>query len=122
MIIQPLTSTSPPITPRTTAVDAPGRPVDELGGTHVDTAETNSDTRSEPERRGIEDVVSEVNEFIKPFNNALQFSIDDTTGATIVKVIDTETEEVIKQIPSEEMLALAKAIGQLKGLLVKQQA
>lgn len=67
-------------------------------------------------------VVKEVNDFIKPLNNSLQFSIDKETGTTVVKVIDTETQEMIKQIPSEEMLALAKALDQLKGLLVKQQA
>ena len=67
-------------------------------------------------------VVEEVNDFIKPINNSLQFSIDKDLGTTVVKVIDTDTAEMIKQIPSEEMLALAKAIGQLKGLLVKQQA
>lgn len=84
-------------------------------------ANTSSDTASWPVQR-LEDVVKEVNDFIKPINNSLQFSIDDDTGTTVVKVIDSDTDEVIKQIPSEEMLALAKAIGQLKGLLVKQQA
>ena len=63
-----------------------------------------------------------VNDFVKPLNSALQFNIDDSTGLTVVKVIDTDTKDVIKQIPSEDMLALAKALDQIKGLLVKQQA
>ena len=63
-----------------------------------------------------------VNDFVKPFNSALQFNVDDSTGQTVVKVIDADTKEVIKQIPSEEMLALAKALDQLKGFLVKQKA
>ena len=70
----------------------------------------------------LRDVVKAVNDFVKPFNDTLLFSIDKDTGTTVVKVIDTETEEVIKQIPSEEMLALAKALDQLRGLLVKQKA
>lgn len=70
----------------------------------------------------LRDVVNAVNDFVKPFNDTLLFSIDKETGTTVVKVTDTETEEVIKQIPSEEMLALAKALDQFRGLLVKQKA
>lgn len=84
----------------------------------------NSDT-APPGQLANEDelnqVVQEMNDFVKPINNSLEFSVDKDTGTTVVKVLDTETQEVIKQIPSEEMLALAKAIGQLKGLFVKQQ-
>lgn len=79
-------------------------------------------TSTPPLDEELNAVVKEVNDFIKPLNNSLQFSIDKETGTTVVKVIDTETQEMIKQIPSEEMLALAKALDQLKGLLVKQQA
>lgn len=70
----------------------------------------------------LKDIVKAVNDFVKPFNDTLLFSIDKDTGTTVVKVVDTETEEVIKQIPSEEMLALSKALEQLRGLLVKQKA
>lgn len=79
-------------------------------------------TSTPPLDEELNAVVKEVNDFIKPLNNSLQFSIDKETGTTVVKVIDTETQEMIKQISSEEMLALAKALDQLKGLLVKQQA
>jgi flagellar protein FlaG len=63
-----------------------------------------------------------VNEFIKPLNNSLQFNIDDDTGKTVVKVIDTATKEVIRQFPSEEMLSIAKAIDKMQGLLIHQKA
>lgn len=67
-------------------------------------------------------VIKSVNDIIKPFNNSLQFNIDQDSGRTVVKIMDSTTQEVIKQIPSEEMLALAKALDQLKGLLVTQKA
>jgi len=38
----------------------------------------------------------------------LQFSVDDSTGRVIVTVTDSETNEVIRQIPSEELLALSR--------------
>lgn len=51
----------------------------------------------------------------------LLFSIDDDSGRTIVKVVDNATKEVIRQIPSEEILSIAKALDRLKGLLIKQE-
>lgn len=52
----------------------------------------------------------------------LQFSMDQETGKTIVKVVDISTKEVIRQIPSEEVLAIAKSLDKLQGLLLRQQA
>lgn len=66
--------------------------------------------------------IQAVNDFVQRINNSLQFSVDKDTGKTIVKVVDISTQEVIKQIPSEEMVAIAKALDQLKGLLIQQKA
>ena len=38
----------------------------------------------------------------------MDFSVDDKTGRFVVKVIDSQTKEVIRQIPSEEMLAISR--------------
>lgn len=59
--------------------------------------------------------------FVETMNNSLQFSIDDDSGRTVVKVVDKQTDEVLRQIPSEEMLDIARALGKLKGLLVEQK-
>jgi len=50
------------------------------------------------------------------------FPFDDDTGRTVVKVVDASTDEVIRQIPSEEVLAIAKALDKLQGVLIKQEA
>jgi len=76
----------------------------------------------EPSRQQVEEAAKTVNEFLKPINNSINFSLDEDTGITVVKVIDVATKEVIRQIPSEEMLVIAKAIDQMKGLLVQQKA
>lgn len=55
-------------------------------------------------------------------SNNLQFSIDNDTGRTLVRVVDQSTGQTIRQIPSEEVLAMAKAVDQMKGVLLKQQA
>lgn len=81
-------------------------------------------TREETEqaqRQKLQEGVDALNEFIKPQNTTLQFSIDDESDTVVVKVTDKETKEVIKQFPSEEALELAKALDKLKGLLVQQE-
>lgn len=71
----------------------------------------------------LEDAVKKLNDTVKLFSNSsLQFSIDQDTNTPVVKVIDTATKDVIRQIPSEEALAIAKAIDQFKGMLIKEQA
>lgn len=76
---------------------------------------------AETSRQQVEEAVKAVNDFLKPLNNSLQFNIDDETGKTVVKVIDSSTQEVIRQFPSEEMLTIAKAIDKMKGLLIQQK-
>lgn len=52
----------------------------------------------------------------------LRFSVDHDTGRTVVKVTDANTQEVIRQIPAEEILQLAKEIDRMQGLLFHKHA
>lgn len=52
----------------------------------------------------------------------LEFSVDQDSGQTIVRIVDVETKDVIRQIPNEEALAIAKSLGQVQGLLIRQKA
>lgn len=70
----------------------------------------------------VEQMVQEVRQVVEPVAQNLQFSIDKGTGRTIVKVVDAQTDEVIRQIPSEELLAISKALDRLQGLLLHQKA
>lgn len=56
------------------------------------------------------------------FATNLQFTVDDETGIRVIKVVDTETQEVIRQIPPEETLTLAKTLNHLSGLLMREKA
>ena len=77
---------------------------------------------AEASRKELDEAVKAVNDFVQVFNNSLQFGVDSDSGKTVVKVIDVDTKEVIKQVPSKEMLAIAKALDGIKGLLVHQKA
>ncbi|WP_283149234.1 flagellar protein FlaG [Silvimonas soli] len=72
----------------------------------------------------LNDALTKLNDTVKTYSNgsSLQFSVDQDSQTQIVKVIDTQTKDVIRQIPSEQAIALAKAIGQFEGLLIKDKA
>ncbi len=53
--------------------------------------------------------------------NTLAFSVDGSSGRTVVKITDRETGETIRQIPSEELLEIAKSLDKLQGMLVQQK-
>ena len=82
-----------------------------------------SEARSEPvSREQLNQAIKATKDFVGSINSSLDFSVDEDTGSVVVKVIDKETKEVIRQFPSEEMLSIAKALDSIKGLLVKQKA
>ncbi|SCY07411.1 flagellar protein FlaG [Nitrosospira sp. Nl5] len=58
----------------------------------------------------------------QPIRSTLEFSIDPDTGRAVVKIIDSATRDLVRQIPMEEMLVLAKSLDQLKGLLLHTKA
>lgn len=66
--------------------------------------------------------VNELRAAIAPVEQNLLFSIDEDTERTVVKVVDATTDEVIRQIPSEEVLAISKALDKLQGVLIQQKA
>jgi len=71
----------------------------------------------------LENVVRELNQSMRANNSNLAFSIDQETQQTVIKVVDSKTGEMIKQFPSKEAIAIAKAIGDIQqGLLLKQKA
>lgn len=74
-----------------------------------------------PAASQIDQALNEVREAIAPVAQELMFSVDNDTGRAVIKIIDSSTDEVIKQIPSEEILAIAKALDRLQGLLVRQE-
>lgn len=66
--------------------------------------------------------IKSVREYIEPTKSNLEFSVIDETDQVVVKIIDSSTKEVIRQMPSEEMIAIAKALDSIKGLLIKGSA
>jgi len=76
----------------------------------------------QPSPEQVEQAVEAVEKAVKPVAQDLQFSIDKETGKTIISVVDSVTNEVIRQIPGDEILAIAKAVDRMQGLLFSQKA
>ena len=95
----------------------------------VEVAEVETqDVDVELSQEALEKVVSQLNAYIQNTQRDVDFSVDDATGRVVVKVIDSESEEVIRQIPSEEMLAISRHLvesletEQPKGFLIELKA
>jgi flagellar protein FlaG len=72
---------------------------------------------AEPKREDLEKAVTDIQEFVQAAQRKLDFSIDDSSGRIVVKVIATETGDVIRQIPSETALKLAQSLSDASNLL-----
>ncbi|MDO8314869.1 MAG: flagellar protein FlaG [Rugosibacter sp.] len=82
---------------------------------------TDLPAKNPPSSAQLEEAVTHINQVLQQTNRNLEFSVDDTTKRVVVKVVDTQTGELIRQMPSEETLAISRAIGTIqKGLLLKK--
>jgi flagellar protein FlaG len=52
----------------------------------------------------------------------VRFSVDEDTGRTVVKVVDTQTDKVLRQIPTVEALKLWRSIEQMQGVMLRDKA
>ncbi len=68
-------------------------------------------------RKDVVDMVEALGEFANTVQTKLNFTIDDDTEDVVVKIMDKETDEVIKQFPAEELLELREKMQDLSGLL-----
>lgn len=65
---------------------------------------------SEANGQAIDAAVGQLNEFAQSIQRQLEFSVDDESGKTVIKVIDKESGQTIRSIPSEEVLAMQKRL------------
>ena len=82
----------------------------------------------------INSAVSDINAFVQTINRELQFSLEEELplGRAVIRVVDAETDEVIREIPSKEVLQIAERLSELnesltgdseiRGLIIQAQA
>ncbi len=74
------------------------------------------------DRTGTDAAVKKLTEALRASSVSVQFEIDSTTHRVVTKIVDKANGEVIRQIPTEEVVRIADALAQLQGLFVNQTA
>ena len=78
--------------------------------------------KADSEKEPLNEVVTELNNLVRDLHRELQFSIDDQSGDTVIKVVDSETDEVVRQIPSEEVVRMRQRLQEAAGVIFQDSA
>lgn len=68
------------------------------------------ESSDEVTKEKAQQVVEQLNNHAQAVNRDLLFSVDDNSGKTVIKVVNADTAELVRQIPSEEVLRLSETI------------
>ena len=109
-----LSASTPPSVTRNAAPAQSANPVNTTG--------KSSNTSDASSRNQVASAVDKINQVIQASSQGVEFSINNDFNRLIVKVVDQQTNEVIRQIPSEEVLEIARSLDKLQGLLIRQTA
>jgi len=77
---------------------------------------------SQPTREAVAKAAADLQQFVQSMGRNLNFSVDDTTGYHVVRVVNPTTGELVRQLPSEELLQIARDFERLNSVLVNQRA
>jgi len=72
------------------------------------------------DNKEVERAVKAANRVLESSASGIEFSVDRSSGKTVDRITDKQTRQVIRQIPSVEMLEIARAIDRLQGTLLDQ--
>ncbi|MBK7590163.1 MAG: flagellar protein FlaG [Betaproteobacteria bacterium] len=126
MLIQNMQGLVPAATPAPTGRAAPWRPASELlavGMRPLVEIKPQVDLiAAQPPAEEVHAAVTQANRTMAALSASLMFEVDAETQTTVVKVVDTSDNRVLRQIPSQEMLDIAQALDRLQGMLVRDQA
>jgi flagellar protein FlaG len=75
------------------------------------TPSTNS--TAEVPKKSVEAAVEQMKDYAQVMSRQLQFDVDEDSGRTVVRVLDKDSGEMIRQIPSDEILAMARHMKEL---------
>jgi flagellar protein FlaG len=70
----------------------------------------------------VKRAVQAINKALQASSQGVEFSVDEQSGRTIVRVVDRNTKEIIRQMPSQETLEIAQALDKAQGVLIRQKA
>lgn len=85
-------------------------------------AETSPAAQAEQVQEALQEAMAGLGELIQNQRRSLQFSVDAASGRTVIRVLDAQTQETIRQIPAEEVLNLSRWLKGSTGALIDATA
>jgi flagellar protein FlaG len=82
----------------------------------------NLDEVTQPSREVVAKAAAQLQSFVQSMGRNLNFSIDESSGYHVVRVVNPDTGELIRQLPSEELLKISRDFQRLNIGLVSQRA
>ena len=78
--------------------------------------QTEQEVNQKASKEDVENAVTKLNDFVQTVQRNLEFNLDDTSGKTIITVVDKQTSEVVRQIPDDVAVKLAQDLQQSEPL------
>jgi len=75
-----------------------------------------------PSREVVDQAARRIEDFVKSVGRSLSFSVESGTGHSVLRVVNPNSGEVIRQLPAEETMRIARSIDYLQSVLVNQRA
>ena len=123
MNIQPIASSATPkLDDRTTGAADPSAAAASTAAAKTGATQADPSAKTDPSRSDLDAAVKKLNDSMSASSQTLEFSVDHDSKQIVVKLIDQNTKEVLRQIPSAEALEMAKSIDKLQGRLIHQTA
>jgi len=94
----------------------------EVNKSEVNKAEVDAKEVDAKKAFNTEEAIAKLEEFTQSIDRDLSFRVDESSGETVISVIDTKTDEVIREIPGEAALRLSEEIEQLRSLVFTTRA
>lgn len=76
-------------------------------------------TMAVPDEQKLDNAVEQLNQFAQSVQRKLEFSVDEESGKTVIKVIDKESGEMVRSIPSEEVLDMQQRLRETSEAIFK---
>ena len=120
--IAPASFAPAPAAPAPLAPDPAVSVVPTAAATNSGASDNATSDQSDSQKLPLDKALDEINDQMKAWSTQLQFEIDPNVHQVVVSVIDAESGDVIRTIPSETLLKIAKMIVNMQGNGIKTTA
>jgi flagellar protein FlaG len=111
---------------QTAAKPAPGPNVDPAAAAVAAAAKAKAEVNVQQYAAATKEVMQvaaqQIQGYLRESGRNLNVSVDEVTGYYVARVVNPETGEVVRSLPSEETLRIARTITVMSGMLVNQKA